>query len=84
MKVTIYVSTNELSHTKIGNQADIKVDGVDELMKGTITWISSESEFTPKTILTEETRTTLVYAVKIAVSNPDGILKIGMPVDVIY
>lgn len=84
MKVTIYVSTNELSHIKIGNQADIKVDGVDELMKGTVTWISSESEFTPKTILTEETRTTLVYAVKIAVSNPDGILKIGMPVDVIY
>jgi HlyD family secretion protein len=43
---------------------------------GRITWISSESEFTPKTIQTKNSRANLVYAVKIAVKN-DGRLKIG-------
>ena len=44
---------------------------------GTVTWISSRSEFTPKTILTDDERADLVYAVKIAVRN-DGYVKIGM------
>ena len=84
MEITIYVASKELSKVKIADEVDIKVDGLDDMLKGTVRWIASESEFTPKTILTEETRTTLVYAVKIAVENPDGVLKIGMPVDVIY
>ena len=44
---------------------------------GTISWISSRSEFTPKTILTDDERADLVYAVKVAVKN-DGFVKIGM------
>ena len=45
-------------------------------------WISSEAEFTPTPIQTREERADLVYAVKIRVANPEGMLKIGMPVDV--
>ena len=44
---------------------------------GTISWISSKSEFTPKTIQTKNERANLVYAIKIAVHN-DGYIKIGM------
>lgn len=44
---------------------------------GIVTWISSQSEFTPKTILTKDERANLVYAVKIAIKN-DGYVKIGM------
>jgi len=44
---------------------------------GTITWISDQAEFTPKTIQTKDERANLVYAIKIAVKN-DGLLKIGM------
>ena len=44
---------------------------------GTIRWISSRSEFTPKTILTDDERADLVYAVKVAIKN-DGFVKIGM------
>ena len=84
MEITIYIASKELSKVKIADEVDIRVDGLDDMLKGTVRWIASESEFTPKTILTEETRTTLVYAVKIAVENPDGVLKIGMPVDVVY
>jgi HlyD family secretion protein len=83
MKITIYISLSDLSKIKIGQNVNVKVDGQDKMMPGTIEWIASESEFTPKTILTKETRTTLVYAVKVAVDNPDGVLKIGMPVDVV-
>jgi len=42
-----------------------------------VTWISSKSEFTPKTILTDDERANLVYALKVAVRN-DGYVKIGM------
>ena len=44
---------------------------------GTVSWISSRSEFTPKTILTDDERADLVYAVKVAIRN-DGFVKIGM------
>ena len=83
MEIIVYVSLADLPEIKIGNHADVRIDGRDSLLQGRIKWIASESEFTPKTILTRETRTSLVYAVKIAVDNKDGILKIGMPVDVI-
>ncbi|MBN2424914.1 MAG: efflux RND transporter periplasmic adaptor subunit [Calditrichaceae bacterium] len=82
MNVMIYVSFADLSKIKIGQEVEVIAGEDEKTMKGRIKWISSESEFTPKTILTKEVRTTLVYAVKVAVPNGEGILKIGMPVDV--
>ena len=52
-------------------------DGQRKEYAGTISWISSRSEFTPKTILTDDERADLVYAVKVAIRN-DGFVKIGM------
>jgi len=46
---------------------------------GRVTWIASASEFTPTPIQTREERADQVYAVKVAVANPDGRLRIGMP-----
>jgi len=83
MEANIYLPLAELAKIKLGQQVTVKVDGVEESFEGSIRWISSESEFTPKTILTKETRTTLVYRVKIEIPNPDGVLKIGMPVDIL-
>lgn len=82
MEATIYAPLVDLSKIKIGQSVHILADGAEQPFEGKVKWIASESEFTPKTILTKETRTTLVYAVKIAVPNKEGILKIGMPVDV--
>ena len=56
----------------------------DKELKGTVRWISPKAEFTPKTILTPDTRSSLVFAVKITINNPEGILKHGMPVEVIF
>ncbi len=49
---------------------------------GTLSWISARAEFTPTPVQTRDERTDLVYAIKVRVPNPDGRLKIGMPVDV--
>lgn len=83
MEATIYIPLTELHAVTVGQEAHVLVDGVDRSFPATVTWISSEAEFTPKTILTEETRTSLVYAVKLRVPNPDGVFKIGMPVEVV-
>ena len=80
METDIYVSETQLPEIQLGQKVTINIDGTDKNLTGNIDWISPEAEFTPKTILTPETRTSLVYAVKIAIDNPDGILKHGMPV----
>jgi len=79
-EVKIYISQKLLSQIKYGQQVTVKADGQENNLPGKIMWISPEAEFTPKTILTPDTRTSLVYAVKISIANEEGILKHGMPV----
>ena len=79
-EVKIYISQTLLSRIKYGQEVSVKADGQDKNMTGTIMWISPQAEFTPKTILTPDTRTSLVYAVKISIANEQEILKHGMPV----
>jgi len=78
----VYVSETQLVNLKIGQQVTVKVDDVDTMKSydGTISWIATEAEFTPKIIQTKEERVALVYAVKVDVAN-DGSLKIGMPAE---
>lgn len=86
MELRVYVSGDQLSGIKIGQTVKVLIDeGKSEYkeFEGTISWISSKSEFTPKIIQTKEERVNLVYAVKIKVKN-DGSLKIGMPGEVIF
>ena len=75
-----YFTSDQLADIKIGQQVKIIADfggGKTREYTGKISWISSESEFTPKSIQTKDTRANLVYAVKIAVRN-DGYLKLGL------
>lgn len=75
-----YVSSNQLTTVKLGQQVKVFADLGEKDSKeyaGTVSWISAKAEFTPKTIQTRDERSNLVYAVKIAVKN-DGFLKIGM------
>jgi HlyD family secretion protein len=75
-----YFTSDQLAHLNLGNEVTVTADfGGDQRYdyKGKVAWISSESEFTPKTIQTKDTRANLVYAVKIAVKN-DGRLKVGL------
>lgn len=80
MYLRAYVTTAQLRQVKIGQQVRVFADygnGEKKKYQGKVTWISAKSEFTPKTILTDDERADLVYAVKIAVKN-DGYVKIGM------
>ena len=75
-----YFTSEQLSSLRLGQQVTVTADfGGDERIDypGRITWIASESEFTPKSIQTRNSRANLVYAVKIAVKN-DGRLKLGL------
>ena len=80
MNLRVYVSETQLPEIKIGQEVTVKIDTSEgmESYTGTISWIASQAEFTPKIIQTKEERVALVYAVKIDVKN-DGSLKIGMP-----
>lgn len=80
MKLRAYISGSQLSQIKTGQKVKVLIDDgakAYKTLEGTISWISSQAEFTPKTIQTKEERANLVYAVKIDVPN-DGYLKIGM------
>ena len=80
MYLRAYVTSSQLRHIKAGQQVKVFADygnGQKKEYQGTVSWISSRSEFTPKTILTDDERADQVYAVKIRIAN-DGYIKIGM------
>ena len=80
MFMRAYVTSAQLQNIRIGQHVKVFADygnGQKKAYDGTVSWISSRSEFTPKTILTDDERADLVYAVKVAIKN-DGYVKIGM------
>ncbi|MBB3696067.1 HlyD family efflux transporter periplasmic adaptor subunit [Flammeovirga yaeyamensis] len=85
LKVRAYASANQLQNVKVGQEVTVLTDSKEGEMnatKGKIEWISSKSEFTPKTIQTKEERVNLVYAFKVVVDNKDGKFRIGMPAEI--
>jgi HlyD family secretion protein len=82
MTLRVYVSETQLAQIKVGQNVTVKIDSEKDMKSypGTISWIASSAEFTPKIIQTKEERANLVYAVKVKVKN-DGSLKIGMPAE---
>lgn len=76
-----YVTNAQLTRLALGQQVTVGVDRADSIatMSGRVIWIASGAEFTPTPIQTRDERADQVYAVKIAVANPDGRLRIGMP-----
>jgi HlyD family secretion protein len=84
MWIKIYFKETELGKIKLNGPAEIQISSYsDRTFAGRIAWISPKAEFTPKNVQTKDARADLVYAVKIEVKNPEGILKIGMPADVV-
>ncbi|MGZ5189170.1 MAG: HlyD family secretion protein, partial [Kaistella sp.] len=84
MILKTFITGDQLPQVKNGQKVKVYIDLGDSKTKelpGTIYWISSKAEFTPKTIQTKNERANLVYATKIHVKN-DGFLKIGMYGDV--
>ncbi len=77
-----YVGETDMGRVKPGQKAAVTVDSFPgKVFKGTVSFISSQSEFTPKNIQTTKERVKLVYRIKIDIKNPDIELKPGMPAD---
>ena len=85
LELRAYVIETQLGQVKIGQPVRVSVDTGSKsrrTLTGTVSWVSSQAEFTPTPIETRDERTNLVYAIKVRVPNPSGVLKIGMPADV--
>ena len=80
MFIRAYITSEQLKDVRLGQKVKVMADygnGQKKQYNGVVTWISSRSEFTPKTIVTDNERADLVYAVKIQFQN-DSYVKIGM------
>ena len=77
-----YIPETDLSKIKWGQEVIVTTDlRPKKEYKGKISFISSQAEFTPKSIQTEKERVTLVYRIKVDIPNSDRELKPGMPAD---
>ncbi|HEY8539713.1 MAG TPA: HlyD family efflux transporter periplasmic adaptor subunit [Steroidobacteraceae bacterium] len=80
--VRAYIGETYLGRIRPEMPATVHVDSSDEALEGRIGFISSTAEFTPKTVQTEELRTSLVYEVRVFVEDPNNVLRLGMPATV--
>ena len=81
--VRAYAPETALGHLRAGMPATVTIDSYpDAPLKGSIGFISSVAEFTPKTVQTEELRTSLVYEIRVFVEDPENRLRLGMPATV--
>ena len=83
MELRAYLTETQLASIRIGKPVTVSVDvgAARRSIPGVVSWVSSTAEFTPTPIETRDERVNLVYAIKVRLPNPGGILKIGMPAD---
>ena len=83
LTITVYVPEDRYGQLELGMQAQVTVDSFPgEVFTAEIVYIADQAEFTPRNVQTPEGRRTTVFAVELAIDNPDGKLKPGMPADV--
>ncbi len=78
----VFISETDLGRVTLGQPVDVRVDAFPRrVFRGTVDEISDTAEFTPRNVQTKEERVKLVFSVKVALPNPDGVLKPGLPAD---
>lgn len=84
MWVRAYLNQTDLGRVRHGQAVTVRIDSFPgKEFPGTVSYIASEAEFTPKTVQTPKERVKLVFRLKVDVANPDDVLKAGMPADVV-
>ncbi|MGB3225761.1 MAG: efflux RND transporter periplasmic adaptor subunit, partial [Desulforhopalus sp.] len=77
-----YIHETDLGRIKLGRRVEVTTDTYPgKVYLGRVSYISSQAEFTPKTVQTFEERVKLMYRIKVLLDNPDNELKPGMPAD---
>lgn len=83
--VLVYVPEDRLGQVRLGQTVDVVTDSFpDRPLQGSVTYISSSAEYTPRNLATKEGRVNTVYGVRIRLSNQEGLLKPGMAADVVF
>jgi HlyD family secretion protein len=83
LTVTVYLGEDRYGQVKVGDQAAVTVDSFSgQRFSGTVQRIADKAEFTPRNVQTVTGRRTTVFAVKVAIDDPQRQLKPGMPADV--
>ena len=77
----VYVDEPVVPRLRLGQTATLFTDAGGTGIPGTVSYISSKAEFTPRNVQTADERSKLVYRVKVSVDNRNGVLKAGMPVE---
>ena len=78
--LNVYVAEPDLARLRLGQEAEVVTDD-GQTRKGRVSFVASSAEFTPKNVQTRDERVKLVYRVKVALENGDGLFKPGMPAD---
>jgi len=85
LTVTVFIPENKYGQINLGDLAQLTSDSFPgQTFDATVVRIADRAEYTPRNIQTQEERVTTVYAIELSVSNPQGQLKPGMPVDVSF
>ncbi len=85
LTIIVFIPEDKYGLVSIGDTAEVSVDSFpDRTFSAIVISIADEAEFTPRNVQTEEERRTTVFAVELAVDDPDRMLKPGMPADVVF
>ncbi len=82
--LTVWVDEPSLAAIRLGDGAEVAVDGHSGRFPATVSWVSPVAEFTPTNVQTPDERAKLVFRVKLDLDNPDGVFKPGMPADAYF
>jgi HlyD family secretion protein len=87
LTITVYIPEPRINEIQLGQAAKVTIDvaeGESPVFDAVVVHIADQAEFTPRNVQTVEGRSSTVFAVKLMVTDPEGILKIGMPADVVF
>lgn len=82
--IRVYIPTDDLPFIQLGENVHFTVSGYNKDFEGKVEEIAAKGEYTPKTIQTKKERTNVVFGVKIRIMDQSGVLKPGMPADVVF
>ncbi len=81
--IEIFVEGEEVSKLKLGDKVRIYLDGITRDFTAEISYFGKKAEFSPKYVISEKERKSLLYLVKIKIEKDKEFFKIGMPVNVV-
>jgi multidrug efflux pump subunit AcrA (membrane-fusion protein) len=85
LTITVYVSEDQYGRISLGQEVEVSVDSFpDEVFSAVVSRIADQAEYTPRNVQTEEDRRTTVFAIELSVEDTGGMLKPGMPADVVF